>query len=137
MHISSFLIFIHLKRFGPGAVIYWFGFVKELSETDERGILLLDKFPSPAEILQLEDFHKDEAKTFGVDWFRKKEEEEWLKASHNDCELVDEDDDKFEDYIDPMFRSDDDDDDAHPSVNSDMLKTSPSSENFDSGLDQR
>ncbi|KAK3772727.1 hypothetical protein RRG08_013420 [Elysia crispata] len=119
------------NRFGPGAVIYWFGFVKELSETDERGILLLDKFPAADQIVQLEDLHKEEAKTFGSDWFRKKEEEDRLKAAS--YENLDEEPDKFETYVDPMFDSDDDDNDVTPN----LIKKSFSSENLERTLDQR
>lgn len=33
------------NRFGPGLVIYWFGFIDELDVNREKGILLLDHFP--------------------------------------------------------------------------------------------
>ena len=42
----------YVNRFGPGAVIYWFGFVEDLADMDPD-ILLLERFPSPEEILQL------------------------------------------------------------------------------------
>ena len=32
-------------RFGPGLVIYWFGFIDELDSNREKGILLMDHFP--------------------------------------------------------------------------------------------
>ncbi|ROL46593.1 hypothetical protein DPX16_3690 [Anabarilius grahami] len=32
--------------FGPGLVIYWYGFIAELDCQHERGILLKDGFPS-------------------------------------------------------------------------------------------
>ncbi|GFO27912.1 hypothetical protein PoB_005441700 [Plakobranchus ocellatus] len=96
------------NRFGPGAVIYWFGFVKELSETDKRGILLLDRFPADDHILQLKDFHQEEAKDFGVEWFRKKDEENWSQAEVNECEESVLEHDKFLTYVDPMFDSDSD-----------------------------
>ena len=35
----------YYNRFGPGLVIYWFGFVDELNCDKERGILLMDCFP--------------------------------------------------------------------------------------------
>ena len=105
--------------------------MKELSETDERGILLLDKFPAADQIVQLEDLHKEEAKTFGSDWFRKKEEEDRLKAAS--YENLDEEPDKFETYVDPMFDSDDDDNDVTPN----LIKKSFSSENLERTLDQR
>ena len=35
----------YYNRFGPGLVIYWFGFVEELNVDGERGILLMDRFP--------------------------------------------------------------------------------------------
>ncbi|XP_053331128.1 CDAN1-interacting nuclease 1 isoform X2 [Spea bombifrons] len=34
------------NRFGPGLVIYWYGFIEELDCNRERGILLKDEFPS-------------------------------------------------------------------------------------------
>jgi hypothetical protein len=39
------------NRYGPGLVIYWFGFVEELQE-DDKDILLADHFPD--EIIELE-----------------------------------------------------------------------------------
>ncbi|XP_052435773.1 CDAN1-interacting nuclease 1 isoform X2 [Carassius gibelio] len=36
----------YCNRFGPGLVIYWYGFVSELDCQRERGILLRDGFPS-------------------------------------------------------------------------------------------
>lgn len=33
------------NRFGPGLVIYWFGFIKDLDVNREKGILLMDHFP--------------------------------------------------------------------------------------------
>ncbi|XP_045589160.1 CDAN1-interacting nuclease 1 isoform X2 [Procambarus clarkii] len=34
------------NRFGPGLVIYWFGFIEELDEHRDKGIMLRDSFPS-------------------------------------------------------------------------------------------
>ncbi|XP_040203306.1 CDAN1-interacting nuclease 1-like [Rana temporaria] len=34
------------NRFGPGLVIYWYGFIEELDCNQERGILLKDTFPT-------------------------------------------------------------------------------------------
>ncbi|XP_013419300.1 uncharacterized protein C15orf41 homolog isoform X1 [Lingula anatina] len=33
------------NRFGPGLVIYWFGFIDELDTNRDKGILLMDHFP--------------------------------------------------------------------------------------------
>ena len=33
-------------RFGPGMVIYWFGFIDELDCNRDKGIILADQFPS-------------------------------------------------------------------------------------------
>ncbi|KAL5009228.1 hypothetical protein ScPMuIL_014809 [Solemya velum] len=33
------------NRFGPGMVIYWFGFIDELDNNTEKGIILRDSFP--------------------------------------------------------------------------------------------
>jgi len=43
---------IHQCRFGPGMVIYWFGFIDELDCFRDRGIILKDDFP--ADIVTLE-----------------------------------------------------------------------------------
>lgn len=43
-HINSFSCL--LDRFGPGLVIYWYGFIEELDCHRERGILLKDCFPT-------------------------------------------------------------------------------------------
>ena len=32
-------------RFGPGLVIYWFGFIEELDTNRDKGIMLMDHFP--------------------------------------------------------------------------------------------
>ncbi len=42
----------YVNRFGPGAVIYWFGFVEDLADTD-ADILLLQRFPPTDEVVQL------------------------------------------------------------------------------------
>lgn len=34
------------RRFGPGLVIYWFGFIEELDEHREKGIMIMDSFPT-------------------------------------------------------------------------------------------
>lgn len=103
------------NRFGPGAVIYWFSFVKELSETDERGIILLDKFPSSEEIVLLEELHKEEAKTFGAGWLGKRDQDYRLKTK--DCVNLDGENDKFATYVDPMFDSGDEDTDIDTGFN--------------------
>ncbi|KAK7016719.1 CDAN1-interacting nuclease 1, partial [Halocaridina rubra] len=33
------------NRFGPGLVIYWFGFIEELDEHRAKGIMIMDHFP--------------------------------------------------------------------------------------------
>lgn len=39
------------NRFGPGLVIYWFGFIDEISdEMEKQGILIMDGFPSTNDI---------------------------------------------------------------------------------------
>ena len=42
----------YLNRFGPGAIIYWFGFCSELAGMNHN-ILVLDKFPDGCDIVQL------------------------------------------------------------------------------------
>lgn len=40
-------LFVSLpRRFGPGLVIYWYGFIGELDCQRDRGILLKDCFPA-------------------------------------------------------------------------------------------
>ena len=34
------------NRFGPGLVIYWFGYIEQLNRNTEAGILLADSFPT-------------------------------------------------------------------------------------------
>jgi len=33
------------NRFGPGLVIYWFGYIKQLDDNVDKGIVLMDHFP--------------------------------------------------------------------------------------------
>jgi len=40
------------NRFGPGLVIYWFGFTADLDTTAERGILLREGFPEDVELYE-------------------------------------------------------------------------------------
>ena len=47
MSVIHCLRWIYLfSRFGPGMVIYWFGFIDELDCNRERGIILKDDFPT-------------------------------------------------------------------------------------------
>ena len=52
----------YTNRFGPGLVIYWFGFVDELNINAERGIILTDTLPK--NIITLERLLDDEQKHF-------------------------------------------------------------------------
>ena len=40
----------YYNRFGPGLVIYWFGFIEELDINREQGILICDHFPQKQDI---------------------------------------------------------------------------------------
>jgi hypothetical protein len=55
---SSICIDFHFKsywnRFGPGLVIYWFGFIDDLDNVRERGIMVADSFPTELSITKLE-----------------------------------------------------------------------------------
>eukprot|EP00877_Chromochloris_zofingiensis_P001620 jgi/Chrzof1/11459/Cz05g37120.t1 len=42
----------YLNRYGPGMVIYWFGFIAELADDGE--VLIMDKFPDAKDIMQLQ-----------------------------------------------------------------------------------
>ncbi|XP_004363591.2 hypothetical protein CAOG_03863 [Capsaspora owczarzaki ATCC 30864] len=39
-------LFGYLSRYGPGMVIYWFGFIDELNVDHDKGIQMLDHFPT-------------------------------------------------------------------------------------------
>lgn len=43
--LTACFVFVHC-RFGPGLVIYWYGFIGELDCQRDRGILLKDCFPT-------------------------------------------------------------------------------------------
>lgn len=38
----------YVSRFGPGIVIYWFGFIEELNDSVPYGVLMMDHFPDDA-----------------------------------------------------------------------------------------
>lgn len=44
---------LHACRYGPGLVIYWFGYVADLQGT-EPGVLLASDFPDADSIMTLE-----------------------------------------------------------------------------------
>ena len=46
----------YVNRYGPGMVVYWFGFVDELQE-EENSLILVDSFPSTEDIVQLPCVH--------------------------------------------------------------------------------
>ena len=52
----------YANRFGPGLVIYWFGFIEELNINIEQGIMLTDKFP--VEVVTLETLLDEEEEKF-------------------------------------------------------------------------
>lgn len=54
----------YTNRFGPGLVIYWFGFIDELDVNLERGVMLDDKFPE--EILTFESLLDEEHENFSI-----------------------------------------------------------------------
>lgn len=43
-----------MNRYGPGLVIYWFGFIEELNT--HKDVLLVDGFPAPEHIVRLPAF---------------------------------------------------------------------------------
>jgi len=54
----------YVNRYGSGLVIYWFGFIEELNNMQQDGILLMDKFPQDGiECLKLPQFTFDLAET--------------------------------------------------------------------------
>ena len=52
----------YANRFGPGLVIYWFGFISELDVNVERGIMLKEEFPT--DILTLESLLDEHEENF-------------------------------------------------------------------------
>ncbi len=43
-----------MNRYGPGLVIYWHGFIRDLAQLEGgEDVLLLDRFPHPHELLTL------------------------------------------------------------------------------------
>ena len=106
-------------RFGPGAVIYWFGFVDELADVTERGILLLSQFPQSADIAQLQD-RLQELPRLCLDGLNSNEdpsekENPSQELSHSSDEHLtqqsssNEFEGRFYNYVDPIFDSDTED----------------------------
>lgn len=44
--------FSYWNRFGPGLVIYWFGYVDSISETMETKFIMMDHFPEEIVCMQ-------------------------------------------------------------------------------------
>jgi len=51
------------NRFGPGLVIYWFGYIKQLDNNTEAGIVLADTFPQDITFYQPEKITSDRTTT--------------------------------------------------------------------------
>lgn len=48
----------YVNRYGSGLVLYWFGFIEELNNMQQDGVLLMDKFPlNGIEFLRLPQFN--------------------------------------------------------------------------------
>lgn len=54
----------YTNRFGPGLVIYWFGFIEELNINVEQGIMLVDTFP--VDIVTLDTLLDEDEETFSL-----------------------------------------------------------------------
>lgn len=52
LHAHYLYCILHPCRYGPGAVIYWFGYVRQLASADPA-VLLLDAFPHAADVTLL------------------------------------------------------------------------------------
>jgi hypothetical protein len=52
LHDNDYEVYWHVcsyvNRYGPGMVIYWFGFIDELN--DHPDVLLMDRFPDKSEV---------------------------------------------------------------------------------------
>ena len=57
----------YTNRFGPGLVIYWFGFIDELDVNLERGLMLKDEFPN--NIITIESLLDEDFKNFTINSF--------------------------------------------------------------------
>lgn len=57
----------YTNRFGPGLVIYWFGFIDELDVNLERGLMLRDDFP--ANIITIESLLDEDFNNFSINSF--------------------------------------------------------------------
>lgn len=44
----------YFNRFGPGLIIYWFGFVEEIKATLPSGVIVMDRFPDASSVVTLE-----------------------------------------------------------------------------------
>jgi len=42
-------------RFGPGLVIYWFGHLEDLEDNSDKGILVMDDFPTDIVTMDVEN----------------------------------------------------------------------------------
>ena len=44
------ILVVFLFRYGPGMVIYWFGFIDDIDSNRDKGIIVCDDFPTNIEI---------------------------------------------------------------------------------------
>ena len=54
----------YTNRYGPGLVIYWFGFIEELDVNMEQGIMLMDRFPQ--DVVALETLLDEDEEKFSI-----------------------------------------------------------------------
>ena len=54
----------YTNRYGPGMVIYWFGFIEELNVNMEQGIMLVDAFP--CDVVALETLLDEDEEKFSI-----------------------------------------------------------------------
>ncbi|KAH9505544.1 hypothetical protein Btru_055839 [Bulinus truncatus] len=87
------------NRFGPGAVVYWFGYVEELGETEETGILLLHTFPDSSEITHLRDVYQKESESVEKLKLQILEKDVDVNTSNGKNK-------KLQNYVDSIFDSD-------------------------------
>jgi hypothetical protein len=51
--------FSYVNRYGPGLIIYWFGFIDELDDCRDKGVIVMVCRPPPKKKPVLDRFHDE------------------------------------------------------------------------------